>query len=161
VRQPLVAQRRDRLERARRFVVQLDGIGRRVEAATDDASRIEGMTKMYGARFLVSGETRAGAGEGFTFREVDRVQAKGKARPVLDVDDDDVRAAKLAALPRYTEALALYQARSFAEARAIFSDLAKDAPADVVLAIYVERCDEHLRAPPPDGWDGVVKLSTK
>jgi two-component system sensor histidine kinase ChiS len=134
------------------------------------ASRIEGMTKMYGATLLISDTTRAGLDDAtlasVSLREVDKVAAKGKAKPVtiyevIDADEDSVRDVKLKQVARYTEALAQYRARAFAEAAQAFEALAREAPVDVVLAIYAERARRHRDTPPPASWDGVEKLDTK
>ena len=129
------------------------------------ASRIEGMTKMYGAAFLVSESTREGT-EGITFREVDIVQAKGKKEPVtiyevVDADEDGVRERKLASLPRYAEGLALYRARKFADAEALFAELQKAEPADLVFTLYRDRAAHFRASPPPPDWRAVEKLESK
>src|SRR5207244_1984240 len=46
------------------------------------ASRLEGLNKLYGTHLLVSETTRQAIGDAFVCREVDRVQVKGKNRPV-------------------------------------------------------------------------------
>ena len=130
------------------------------------ASRIEGMTKMYGAAFLVSESTKDGADKDVVFREVDRVTAKGKAEPVtiyevVDADADGVREKKLASLPQYAEALATYRARKFADAGKAFGALANGAPDDAVYALYIERAAHFAAAPPPADWCAVEKLDSK
>ena len=146
-----------------RFHVKCGVIGDPVNTA----SRIEGMTKMYGARFLVGEATRDALPDGrFTLRVVDRVTAKGKKLAttiyeVLDADDDDVQEKKRATLARYEAALAAYHARRFAEGRDLLEALAKINPADHLVTLYLERCRAFVAAPPPSDWDGVVKLETK
>jgi class 3 adenylate cyclase len=46
------------------------------------ASRVEGMTKRYGATLLISGATRDGLPAGFQLRRLDRVIAVGKTEPM-------------------------------------------------------------------------------
>ena len=46
------------------------------------ASRLEGLTKVYGVGVLVAEETRRQIGDALTFLEVDLVTVKGKDRPV-------------------------------------------------------------------------------
>jgi adenylate cyclase len=46
------------------------------------ASRLEGLTKVYGVKILVSQFTREQTGQGFTFREIDLVRVKGREKPV-------------------------------------------------------------------------------
>jgi len=47
------------------------------------ASRIEGLTKAAGEPLLVSAETRARAGAGYTFRELAPMTVRGKAEPLV------------------------------------------------------------------------------
>jgi two-component system, sensor histidine kinase ChiS len=132
------------------------------------ASRIEGMTKMYGASFLVSDDTRTRLEDPrrYTFREVDRVQAKGKNRPVtiyevLDADEEPVRERKRRTLGRFEEGLALYRERRFADAEALFQELHAGALDDVIFALYAERAASFRAAPPPADWSAVEKLDSK
>ncbi len=135
--------------------------------AVNTASRIEGMTKMYGARFLVGEPTKDGLVPGkYTLRTADRVTAKGKKLPttiyeVLDAEPADVFDRRKAGLPRYEEALGLYQRRAFVDAAKILGELASKDPADKLVALYVERCAVFSASPPGEDWDGVVKLETK
>lgn len=46
------------------------------------ASRVEGLTRRYEARVLVTQATRDACGDAIAFREIDRVQVKGRAEPV-------------------------------------------------------------------------------
>jgi hypothetical protein len=97
---------------------------------------------------------------------VDRVLAKGKATPttlyeVLDACDDAVADARRATLARFNDALAAWAAHRFADARALFVSCLADDPTDTVAALYVERCDAFIAAPPSPDWDGVTRLTTK
>ncbi len=146
-----------------RFHVKCTVIGDSVNTA----SRVEGMTKMYGARLLIGEATRDALPPGrFTLRVADRVTAKGKnvattIYEVLDADVDDVQERKRASLDRYQTALAAYAAREFADAGALLDELAQIDPADQLVALYRDRCRAFVAAPPPSDWDGVVRLETK
>jgi adenylate cyclase len=123
---------------------------------------------MYGASFLVSGDTRARIADPtrFLFREVDIVTAKGKAQPVtiyevLDADEDPVRDRKVASLTRYDEALRSYRAREFVNAEKLFRELSAASPDDAVFALYEERARAYREAPPAADWDAVERLDRK
>jgi adenylate cyclase len=120
------------------------------------ASRLEGLTKQYGAHIIVSDTTREAAGNGFIFREIDLVRVKGKQKPVavfeLLVDNHAIVAP-------FTEGLGLYRGKSFAEAFGIFSGLAERG--DKASVLYAERCREFLKDPPGAEWDGVFVARTK
>ena len=103
------------------------------------ASRLEGLTKQYGARIIVSGSTRKGAGEAFVFREIDLVRVKGKQNEVA-IHELMLNHAEFA--PPFAEALRLYRDGDFAAALRGFGALA--AQGDRVSALYQDRCRESL-----------------
>jgi class 3 adenylate cyclase len=127
-----------------------------VADAANLGSRVEGMTKLYGARVLISHVTRDRLADpgAFRLREVDRVVAKGRRDPiglfeVLDAEDS-------ARAEGFPAALARYRAGEFEVAAAAFAACDGD-PAAAVLA---ER-SRGLAAAPPTAWDGVFRLETK
>ncbi len=131
------------------------------------ASRIEGMTKMYGAALLL-GERTVEALEdrsAFALREVDRVVAKGTHHDlsifeVLDALPEGPRAARERTLPRYAEALLALKRGAFAEARDGFAAVAADDPKDGAAAAMAQRAADLLAAPPAE-WTGATQLLTK
>ena len=131
------------------------------------ASRLEGLTKLYGARVLVSDEVIAELENPniFTFRDLGLITAKGKAQPtrlreLLDADDEATRAWKSAELERFSAALAAFRAGSFGAARDQFASLAARCPADGAVAHYLKRSRE-LAIEAPLDWDGVDHLLAK
>ncbi|MBI3993422.1 MAG: HAMP domain-containing protein [Candidatus Lambdaproteobacteria bacterium] len=139
-----------------------------ISDAVNLASRVEGMTKMYGANLLISENTRARLknAELYKIRVVDRVAVKGKSAPVtvyevMDGDPEAVREAKLAGLADYQTALEAYNAQDFKEAQRLFKLCQKNNPNDKVPPIYVERCKHLMKMGPIENWDGVTRLETK
>jgi len=127
------------------------------------ASRLEGLTKVYGVFCLAGERTRALAGEGFVFREVDRVQVKGKslATPVHElVAGPQGSIAAYRGLEVFAAALGAFRRGAFGEARRGFEAFSKDNPDDTVCRLYLERL-AGLGDEPPDGWDGVSVFLTK
>lgn len=132
------------------------------------ASRVEGMTKLYAARLLVSDATVARLADASTYRlrELDRVQAKGKHEPlvlyeVLDAEPTPVADAKEATQTRFAEALACYRGGAFGRARELFAACLADCPDDGGARLYQERCSRYLARPPEGTWDGVTRLEQK
>jgi class 3 adenylate cyclase len=120
--------------------------------AANLASRIEGMTKMYGVSVLISESTRAALvhPERFTVRELDRVVAKGRNEPI------GVCEVGGSAPEPFRPAYEHYRSGRFGEALAGFEACSGDGPA----AVLAERC-RRLLASPPGAWDGVWRLDTK
>lgn len=131
------------------------------------AARLEGITKMYGANVLLSGETMEALStpELFALRPLDAVKAKGKKEPlvlleVLDGDSKLVRDEKLAGSHEFAVGLAEYRAGQFHDAAARFAALAARCPNDGAAGALHERCVEFMAAPPV-AWAGVLSLTMK
>lgn len=130
--------------------------------AVNLGSRVEGLNKVYGTEVLVTGDTRKAAGDGFLFRELDRVRVKGKTEAVVLHElmaAEPVPPEVRETAERFTAALAAYRERRFEEAEAAFAELA--AAGDGPAKLYVERCARYRQQPPPDGWDGVETFTSK
>jgi len=132
------------------------------------ASRIEQLTKRYGARFLIGEETRRRLGDDarFSLRAVDRVAAKGKAQAmtlyeVLDAEEPARRAAKESTIALLDEARALYTSRRFSDAGRVIADAYAIDPHDAALGVLAARCRRYELDPPPADWQGVEALDSK
>lgn len=126
-------------------------------------SRLEGVNKIYGTAILASDTTVAAAGEdAFLFREIDRVQVKGREQPVAIYEVMAGRPAPAALeerARRYAEALAAYRARRFAEAAAVFEKL--EAEGDPPSAVLARRSADLAAHPPGPDWEAVEVLTGK
>ena len=107
--------------------------------AVNLAARVESTTKRYGAKLLISEETRAQLVDpsGFAIRRMERVSVVNRRRPVtlFEVYDEDppaLREAKHATLPFFAEAFGLFDAGDVAAARAAFERCAALLPGDPV-----------------------------
>ena len=127
------------------------------------ASRLEGLTKVYGCHILISEATRAAAGDRFFCRFVDRVRVKGKQRPV-HIFEPLCEGEPGQDLHRETAAflagIEAYQQRDFAAARQIFGGL-HEKNGQKLSRLYLERSEFFLHSPPPADWDGVFTFTEK
>ncbi len=119
--------------------------------AVNLCSRIEGMTKMYGAKILVSGHSinLLDNKSEFLFRFVDFVVAKGKTEPVgiwevLGKTNDVELEKEKALISVYESAISLYREKKFIEAKLKFNMCLQIFPNDKVSAIYIEKCEAIL-----------------
>jgi len=134
--------------------------------AVNLSARIEGMTKQYGCRVLLSEATLEAleAPDEFPLREVDTNRAVGRAEPMkvlqlLDAEDDATRSGIQAVAERFARGLADYRQGAFEAAQAAFDDVlaeVDDGPARWLR----DRCQRYLAQPPAD-WDGVTLLDSK
>ena len=130
----------------------------------NQASRLEGINKVYGTLVIASDSTwQAAQGAAFG-RPLDRVRVKGKADPVaiheLMAIAGSETTAQRALAEAYAKAYAAYQERQWQRtidlAGAILLTV-DDGPSKVLL----ERARAFLSAPPPPDWDGVWTLTSK
>jgi adenylate cyclase len=128
------------------------------------ASRLEGATKQYGARVILSEMTVQDLKRPATLRELDLIRVKGKDRPVAVYESLGYRAHERD-LPRlldlHARGLAAYRARDWAAARGAFEAALCLYPADGPAAVYSRRCALLAHAAPPEDWDGVWTLTEK
>ena len=127
-------------------------------------ARLEGLTKQYGVRIIVSEFTQAATPE-FSYLELDRVRVKGKKEPViiyeplclvenLTKDENDL-------IQQLDQAYSLYHAKKWHEARQLFSDLKQNYPNRLLFQIYLNRIDNYIQSPPDIDWDGVFTHQSK
>jgi adenylate cyclase len=132
--------------------------------AVNLGSRLEGITKEYGVGLVVGESTRVAAPE-FIYRELDRVRVKGKNEPVPIFEPvglaQEVDADTRAEVDAWHHALALVRSQQWEEARRSLHGLRERQPARALYALYLERVDYYLGAPPGDNWDGVTTFKTK
>ena len=117
------------------------------------ASRLEGITKSFGARVVVSGALFDQAREvGLTLRPLGHVSLKGRGIPVqvfevLDADADGLRWAKVASLETFAEAVALHEAGRSDEARALFVTVLERCPEDRAARHFLGEVGREREAP--------------
>ncbi|MGH7088229.1 MAG: adenylate/guanylate cyclase domain-containing protein, partial [Stellaceae bacterium] len=133
--------------------------------AVNLASRIEGLTKLYGAEILICGETRARLGEPMRMRWVDRVRVQGQQQPTEVYEVLEHRAAEWdAGLAKASEAyeagLAAYLAGDWRAALRNFDTALALRANDKAAVEMIGRCHGFL-ADPPAQWDGVSNMLHK
>lgn len=132
--------------------------------AVNLGARLEPLTKEMGVDILVGEATRAAAGDGFVFREVDRVRVKGR--------DGTVRVYQLVGLAGagalspddlalYAEALARYRAQDWEGAAATFEAFRARHPDDGPARVMAARIEALRKAPPGADWDGAYDQRSK
>jgi class 3 adenylate cyclase len=130
-----------------------------VADAVNLAARVEGMTKLYGCRVLVTSATAAGLGRDVGLRQVDLVTAKGRTAPIglfQVVDAERAEVASRVDPARFAAARVHYAREEFDAAAAAFDALVGD-PVAALLAARCRAVAEH----PPATWDGVWRLEQK
>jgi adenylate cyclase len=132
--------------------------------AVNIASRLEGITKQYGADIIIGDGTRKLI-SGFVLREVDRVRVKGKDEPVTIYEplglEGQVDPARQDEIKLWNQALRLYRQQDWDRAEVQLLNLRKMAPDSELYELFIERIAHHRAHPPGAGWDGAWTFETK
>ncbi|OHD56101.1 MAG: hypothetical protein A2Y33_01495 [Spirochaetes bacterium GWF1_51_8] len=128
------------------------------------ASRLEGANKFYGTMSMISETTYEVVKSEFLIRELDNLKVVGKDKPirVYELIDTlaDASAGDKEKVEVFAQAMGLYKTKKWNEAIQIFKEL-KEKYSDPPSGVYMERCDEFIKNPPPANWNGVYVLKSK
>src|SRR5438094_3327680 len=130
------------------------------------ASRLEGLTRIYGVDILVGATAAELVRDEFHLRSVARVQVKGKTKPVdvftfVGARDEEVDLEFLKWLVTYEEGLEKFRARDFTEAKILFSRFLEFYPDDLLAKMYLNRSLDYEQAPPDEAWKAVEVFEKK
>ncbi len=135
--------------------------------AVNLASRVEGLTKRYGARVLLTDATRGClAGDvDENLRRIGRIRVKGKEQPAtiyeaLQADLPDRARAKITTIAAFEEGLRGYESGAFRDAVKAFSDVLSQDPVDVAAQRHRDDCAALVNSETTD-WAGVLVMATK
>jgi class 3 adenylate cyclase len=132
--------------------------------AVNLAARLEPQCKGYGTDILIGEKTEAQVRGEFTLRRIDLIVVKGKTQPVQIfelIGDKDVPQFVKDLLAHFEKGIDLFRDRQFEAALQAFKNAAhheteQDQDAINPSRLYIERCEQYLREPPPAEWNGVV-----
>jgi adenylate cyclase len=128
------------------------------------ASRLEGASKQYGAKIMLSEMTVRDLRRPATLREIDLIRVKGKDRPVAVYESLGYRAREpnlAGLLDLHAAGITAYRARDWKAARRAFVAALELYPSDGPAKVYLQRCDLLAKRPPAAEWDGVWNLTEK
>jgi adenylate cyclase len=124
-----------------------------ISDAVNLASRIEGVTKQFGAEIVISADTFIEATEklGYDYRLLDRVAIKGKSESVYVVEvlngyDAEKYEALLSKKEDYVFALEAFRRHDYTEAHELFLEILNAIPQDNVSRIFLQNCERHLES---------------
>jgi two-component system sensor histidine kinase ChiS len=139
-----------------------------VADAVNLASRLEGLTRVYGSSISISEPTLAQLKDPdqYKHRFVDKVQVKGKKDPVsvhevFDGDPPEIIDLKEQTKEDFEQGLCLYYDRKFSEASVKFNQVLEKNPEDRAARIYLKRSATYMVNGVPEDWTGVEILTQK
>lgn len=118
-----------------------------ISDAVNVASRIEGLTKVYGVSLLITEQTYQHLQDPsvYCIRMIGRVQVRGKTEAlsvyeVFDADPPEIREKKLATKDLFEQACTLFEQGDYERAVDYFQTCLTHNPEDQAANVYVERC---------------------
>jgi adenylate cyclase len=132
--------------------------------AVNLASRLEGLTKEYGAAILVS-ENIVNAVPSYLYREVDKVQVKGRLEGIAIFEPigrlDQVEEAVVDVVARFHLMLEHYRSQRWDDADKILVEMVQADPGNKLVKLFRQRIFDFRYNPPGPAWNGVWAFKTK
>jgi two-component system sensor histidine kinase ChiS len=119
--------------------------------AVNLASRLEDLTKVYGASILISGPTLFSLEDPtlYQYRFIGQVQVKGKKERVsvfeiFETDPPQLQSLKQQTKTLFEQAVILYNSNQIASAYQIFKDIFQINAQDKAANFYIKNCENFL-----------------
>lgn len=155
------------------LIMGITGDDQRMDAAiisdtVNSASRVESLSKYYGANILLSEDSIKGLDDPslFNFRYLGNVQVKGKNNSLkiyecFDGDDDEIIEKKRASLDSFNEGMNNYFEKDFAMAALGFQQVVKKNPLDETAKLFLRKSGQFIATGVPQDWNGVEVMNSK
>jgi len=139
-----------------------------VADSVNTASRMEGLTKFYGASTIISEHTlsRIKEPQKYNYRRLGIAQVKGKEKAIevfefFDGDLNEVRDLKLKSKDDFELGLEQYFSKEFEKAISSFKRVLKINPEDKTAHLYLQRSAHYVVEGVPKEWEGIETIDTK
>lgn len=139
-----------------------------ISDAVNLTSRIEGLTKIYGASILMSIETLFSLEDAdkYLYRILDRVKVKGKTKnltvvEILNGHSETVFDLFMATKTQFEMGVSLYLTQDFHNAVNCFLEIVNINPHDKAAQLYLKRCSYYEKHGVPLDWEGVFSFDEK
>ncbi|MFP4362658.1 MAG: response regulator [Spirochaetia bacterium] len=124
-----------------------------ISDAVNLASRVQDLTKLYGANILISQDTfiRLDNPTDYFFRFLGRVKVKGKEKTVsvfeiFNGEEDKIVTKKNNTKNEFETAIIRFAKRNFDEAREIFSGIVKKCPQDRAAQLFLQKIKKYSKS---------------
>jgi two-component system sensor histidine kinase ChiS len=122
------------------------------------ASRLEDLTKVYGASIIISGQTLFGLENPtkYNYRFIGQVPIKGKKVlvslfEVFEADPPQIRELKMQTKTHFEEGIILYHNHKFYEAYQIFKSILQINDQDKAARLYIQSCEQFFKPRSSEG----------
>lgn len=139
-----------------------------VSDTVNTASRMEGLTKFYGAPLVISENTlkRIEDPRRYHHRFLGKVQVKGKTKPlevfeIIEANGKEIFELKRKSQGDYEAGLKYFFDREFTSASVHFKRVLDMNPQDKTAKFYLERSALHMVQGVAESWEGVETMDSK
>ncbi|MBF0102481.1 MAG: response regulator [Desulfobacterales bacterium] len=139
-----------------------------ISDAVNLASRLEGLTKVYGATTIISDNTLMCLDDPnkYNFRFLEKVKVKGKEDVVsifeiFDTDSEKIKIKKQKSMEDFDQGIKYYYSKKFDNAIKCFKDILDFNPDDKAVYRYLNRADHFRKYGVSDDWDGTETMDSK
>lgn len=139
-----------------------------ISDAVNLASRLEGLSKYYGASVIISEDTliKLSNPSLFNYRFLDIAKVKGKKQAVyifelIDAEPEPSRSKKIETKPIFVKAAEYYRNQDFEAALDLFVEVQKIHPTDKAANLYIKRCQLIIKNGLPEDWNSTEIFNFK
>ena len=134
-----------------------------ISDAVNVASRVEGLTKYYGATTLITTETLSRiSDQSIEVRFIDMVKVKGKSKSISIYEVlEKSEIEKIKTKTEFERALQFIREQRLAEAKVILTRLHSSDLTDTTVSLFLDRCEQYLIEGLPSEWDGIEIMKSK
>ena len=137
--------------------------------SVNTASRMEGITKYYGAKIIISEDSLNSIEErdSFGLRYLGKVRVKGKDQPLaiyecFDGDEEEASIQlKRKSLKLFEKGIDYFLNKEFPKATATFDKVLNQNPNDLVAKYFIAKSAEFTLSGFPEDWDVVTDMDAK
>ena len=124
-----------------------------ISDAVNLASRLDGLTKVYGASIMMTSQTAEGLHGEYAMRFLGRIRVKGKTdiTAVFEVLSETEQS-KMESKKEFEAGLDCYFDKQFGEAIGFFDRVVRTDPKDLAAAHYRERAADYMVRGVPEDW---------
>ena len=139
-----------------------------ISDAVNLASRLEGLSKYYGASVIISEDTliKLSNPSMFNYRFLDIAKVKGKKQAVyifelIDAEPEPSRSKKIETKSTFVKAAEYYRNQDFEAALDLFLAVQKIHPTDKAANLYIKRCQHIIKNGLPEDWNSTEIFNFK
>lgn len=134
------------------------------------AARLEGANKFYHTNIIISEDTMQQIKDNCLVRPLDIVAVKGRSEGIQIYELVGITHGEHSLFPStqqisfcaiFTKGYQLYKERRWEDAIQVFQSIQQKLEEDHMVGVYIKRCKEFKKNPPPADWNGIFVLAEK